>query len=106
MSKRRLRTSLVDYMIPVLLRNKVPYKLEINEGEEYSYIHSNLTSNAYHRLVERAMCEQESKELHNGRTVLSFYEYKNHLVLPKEGGCFHYLKKDKKLFYQDAGLSC
>ncbi len=105
MSKRKIRTNLVDYMIPVLLRNKVAYKLDIRDDEEYSFVDSNLTSNAYHRLVERAMCEQESKELHNGRTVLSFYEYKNHLILPKEGGCFHYLQKDKELFYRNAGLS-
>lgn len=98
MSKRKIRTGLIDYMIPVLLRNKVPYKLEINEGEEYSYIDSDLTSNAYHRLIERAMCEQESKECHSGRQVISYYEWRNRLY---NGRGFHILKKDKERYLSE-----
>ena len=77
MKKRKIRTTLVDYIIPVLLRNKVPYTISERKQEEFSYLETDLSSSEYHRLVERAMCEKESKELHGGRMVISYNEYRN-----------------------------
>ena len=98
MAVRKVKTNLVSYMETVLDRNDIAYEVEKKCGEEYSLITSDLSSRAYHRLVERAMCEQESEELHNGRQVISYYEWRNRLY---NGRGFHMLKKDAERYLSE-----
>ena len=74
MTRRKIRKCLVDYIVPILNRNNVTYTLHERYDKEYSLLETNLSSKEYHLLVERAMCEKESAELHNGRQVISYYE--------------------------------
>ena len=105
MATRKVRTNLVSYMENVLERNGVAYILEKNRDKEYSFITSNLSSNAYNKHLERAMCEQESRELHNGRTVISYREYLHHTIIPQRGGCYHILSKDLPLYNKALGIA-
>ena len=105
MATRKVRTNLVSYMETVLNRNGVAYKIEKKCDEDYSFITSGLSSNAYKKHLERAMCEQESRELHNGRTVISYREYVHHAVIPKKGGCYHILSKDLPLYNKALGIA-
>ncbi len=98
MAKRNIRTNLIGYMTTVLDRYGVAYTVEKKCDEEYSSITSDLSSRAYHRHLERAMCEQESAELHNGRQVISYYEWRNRLY---NGRGFHMLKKDNERYLSE-----
>ena len=98
MTERRIRTNLIEYAIPILLRNKVAYILHENKEEDFSTIETNLTSDKFHRMIERAMCEKESKEIHGGRQVISYYEWRNRLY---DGRGFHMLKKDSARFLSE-----
>lgn len=98
MKERKIKTNLVDYALAVLNRRGIVYTLRIRDKEEYSYLITNLTSNEYHRLIERAMCEKESKEIHGGRQVISYYEWRNRLY---DGRGFHILRKDSARFLSE-----
>ena len=98
MTERKIRTSLIDYAIPVLKRNQIDYVLHEKKDEQFSTLETNLSSDLYHRMVERAMCEKESKEIHGGRQVISYYEWRNRLY---NGRGFQMLRKDSARFLSE-----
>ena len=96
MTGRKIRNELIEYVVPILSDKKIAYIL--HEKKDYSTIETNLSSEKFHRLIEKAMCEQESKEYHNGRQVISYYEWRNRLYDDKS---FHILRKDKERYLSE-----
>ena len=102
MQTRNINNKYLNNFITVLNRYEIPFNLEEKKDETYSKVATDLSSKAFHRYVERAMCEYESETIHNGRFVISFNELLNHKwELQKEffpgrkGMAYHVLSKDQ-----------
>jgi len=98
MKTRRIRNTILKYFISVLNDNNVKYEIEKKEGELFSYISTPLSSKAYHRYVERAMCLKQSAKC-GGRNVISYNEWKDE-NFPKKAP-YHILRKDQKRFLKE-----
>ncbi len=98
MKTRRIRNTILKYFICVLNDNNVKYEIEKKEGELFSYISTPLSSKAYHRYVERAMCLKQSAKC-GGRNVISYNEWKDE-NFPKKAP-YHILRKDQKRFLKE-----
>ena len=80
---RKVRKELIPYIKDVLRAHHIYFKV-VDEQ-----IFTSLSSNQYHRFIERAMCVQQQKG--SPIPVISFGEY-IHEELPR---CFSILEKDK-----------
>jgi len=93
MKKRRVRNTLIKYVVILLDEKNIPYTIE-KEGAEFSSLLTKLSSREYHRLIERAMCLNEQENVHNGRLTISYWEWSKGMY----DTAFHMLSKDKNRF--------
>ena len=97
MRKRKIRKALRKYAEQVLNERGIPYSF-MPCDDEFLYLCTGLTSEKFHRLVERAMCLDEQENVHHGRLTISYWEYTRGLY----NTAFHILRKDYAKFISAA----
>ncbi len=75
MKKYKVRPELRPYVTKILFRCYYKYKCEKDPETNTQYIWANCTSDAFHQIVMRAICEKKSKE--DGLCYVTWEESKN-----------------------------
>lgn len=75
MKKYKVRKELKPYVTKILFRCYYKFDTEYEKETDTWYIWANCTSDAYHQIVMRAICEKKSKE--DGLCYVTWQESKN-----------------------------
>ncbi len=90
--KKKVRNTLLPFFEKVLKNKRIKYKI-LESDNEFTFVETKLSGNAFHRMIEKAMCEKQKQG--KNKNIISFKEW---LENPWEYGSFQILKKDTEKF--------